>query len=114
MSSNGLIDFCERLGSIDIESIEFHASRGDFESWVRFLGDIELERKLSLIREADLTGDALREKLYETLRSRYDELLRKGTYNRIKSVQTRHLMMLAVVSFSKDVMTDSVSELLVE
>ena len=76
VSSNSLSNLCEGIKLIDIGSIEFHIMRGDFESWIRHLGDIELEKRLRQIREASLTGDALQEKLYETLRSRYDELLK--------------------------------------
>ncbi|MFH0897773.1 MAG: hypothetical protein V1850_07000 [Candidatus Bathyarchaeota archaeon] len=50
-------------------------ARGDFESWIHYLGDIELEKRLVLIKELNLIGEALREKLYAALKSRGDELL---------------------------------------
>jgi hypothetical protein len=76
-SADRLTDFCDRIRSVDIRSIEFHTARGDFESWIRHLGDIELEKRLRLIRETGLKGEALRERLYGALRSRCDELGRK-------------------------------------
>jgi len=74
--SDSLMDFCEKLRKIDAKSIEFHTARGDFETWVLYLGDIELKERLRSIREADLSGEPLREKLYETVKSRCEELLK--------------------------------------
>lgn len=76
-SSDNLVDFCKKILSVDIRSIEFHMVRGDFESWIRFLGDIELVERLKLIKEANLTGEALRERFCSTLKDRCDELLEK-------------------------------------
>jgi hypothetical protein len=76
-SADHLTDLCDKIRSINIKSIEFHTARGDFESWIRQLGDIELEKRLRLIRETGLKGEALRERLYGALRSRCDELERK-------------------------------------
>ena len=76
VSSDGLVDLCEKIKSISVGSIEFHLGRGDFESWIRFLGDFELEKRLNLLRSAGLAGEALRERLYCTIKSRCDELLR--------------------------------------
>ena len=77
VSSSSLVDFREKIRTIDIESIEFHAVRGDFELWVHYLGDIELSKRLRLIRQAGLTGEALRDRLHKTLGSRCDELQRE-------------------------------------
>lgn len=78
ISSNNLVDFCEKIKTIDMKPIEFHMARGDFELWVHSLGDIELAKRLRLIRGENLTGDALRKRLHETLRSRCDELLKEA------------------------------------
>jgi len=75
--SDNLVDFCDKIKTVDIESVQFHATRGDFELWVHFLGDIELAKRLRLLREANLSGETLRERLCKTLKSRCDELLRK-------------------------------------
>jgi len=77
--SDCLSDLCEKIKSIDIRSIEFHTARGDFESWIRYLGDVELSKRLRLIKDANLSGEALRAQLYATLKSRYAELLGKMT-----------------------------------
>lgn len=75
--SDSMVDLCEKIKTLGIEPIEFHLSRGDFEKWISSLGDIELARRLRLIREKDLTGEALRERLYRATRSRCDQLLKK-------------------------------------
>jgi hypothetical protein len=77
LSSDNLVDFCDKIRSVGTRSVEFHVARGDFEAWIRDLGDTGLERRLRLIREMELTGEALRRRLYITLRSRCDELERQ-------------------------------------
>jgi len=77
VSSNSLVDFSEKIKSIDMRSVEFHLGRRDFELWVHFLGDVELAKRLGRIREEGSTGDALRQRLLKTLMSRCDELFAK-------------------------------------
>jgi predicted transcriptional regulator len=73
--SDSLNDFCEKLGTMDAKIVEFHTERGDFEAWISSLGDIELARRLKVIRETKLTSEALRKKIHETVKSRCNELL---------------------------------------
>jgi hypothetical protein len=84
LSLDSLADFCDKIRSVDIRSVEFYVARGDFEAWIRYLGDTVLERRLRLIREMELTGEALRERLYKTLRSRCDELERQQSIMRVE------------------------------
>ncbi|MFQ5758472.1 MAG: DUF5752 family protein [Candidatus Bathyarchaeia archaeon] len=72
--ANSLTDFCEKIREINPKSIEFHVLRGDFESWLQELGDQELAEKVSLIRGMELSEEELRKKMYETVKSRCDEL----------------------------------------
>ncbi|MEM2118963.1 MAG: hypothetical protein QW840_02440 [Candidatus Bathyarchaeia archaeon] len=69
-----LQDFCEKLMSIDTNTIEFHINRGDFEAWFNGLGDVELARKTLLLREQKMAGEELRKKLYDIVRNRCEEL----------------------------------------
>ena len=77
--ANSLIVFSNALTKIEKDSLNFHFNRGDFESWIRLLGDVELEKRLKLINKKRLKGEALRNKLYEEIKSRCDEL-RKVLY----------------------------------
>jgi hypothetical protein len=71
-----LQDFCDKILKVDMSSIEFHTDRGDFEAWFATLGDMELARKTMLIKERRASGDELRERFYEIVKSRYEELLK--------------------------------------
>jgi len=57
-----------------LKSIEFHIPRKDFELWIRSLGDLELSKKLELLRMRHLSGENLRKEVYETVNSRIEEL----------------------------------------
>lgn len=73
--ANSLDDFCKKILTVNLGAVEFHVPRRDFESWINYLGDMELARKISLIRVKNLFGEALRKELYDTIRSRCDELI---------------------------------------
>ncbi|RLI45443.1 hypothetical protein DRO69_05310 [Candidatus Bathyarchaeota archaeon] len=74
--ANSLKDFCGKIQTIDIKSVEFHMPRGDFERWFDSLGDAELGKKISHIRSMGLSGEDLRKTVYETVKSRLEELKR--------------------------------------
>ncbi|MEM1589624.1 MAG: DUF5752 family protein [Candidatus Bathyarchaeia archaeon] len=74
VSAVSLMDFCDKIQKIDIASIEFHLYRGDFEAWFNGIGDVELARKIALIRERKLSSEELRRKLYEIVKNRCEEL----------------------------------------
>jgi len=72
--ADSLKDFVDKLKIIDLNSIIFHLSRKDFENWSRSLGDLELSKKLGLVRTANISKENLRNKLYQIVKSRYKEL----------------------------------------
>lgn len=72
--ADSLKDFVDKIQNVDLRCIEFHIPRKDFELWIRSLGDLELSRKMELLRMAHLSGENLRKELYETVNSRYEEL----------------------------------------
>ena len=81
VSSDSLIDFSKKIGLVDLRSIEYHSRRGDFEMWIRHLGDKELADRLRLLKETGASGEALRNRLREAVRSRCDALQRAmGSY----------------------------------
>jgi hypothetical protein len=74
LHAHSLQDFANKLSKADINSIEFHTSRGDFEAWFKGIGDIELARKIALLKHKKLVGEDLRKKLIEIIESRYNAL----------------------------------------
>lgn len=75
-----LQDFCDKIQEVDTGSIEFHVRRGDFQAWFTELGDVELARKTLLIKERQISGEDLRKKLYETIKNRHEDLLKRRKY----------------------------------
>jgi len=70
VTATGLVDFAEKLKNVDVNSIDFHFRRGDFQKWVRaVLGDFELADKITRINE-NLCGQDLRTELLEIVNSR--------------------------------------------
>src|SRR3972149_11875672 len=66
----GLQDFGEKILKVNVDSIEFHMNRGDFEAWFAGLGDAELAKKVALLKEKKMTGEELRRKLGEIVENR--------------------------------------------
>ena len=75
MMAPNLYEFCEIIKKVDVSSIEFHTMRGDFVNWIKnVLGDFVLSGKIAKIKDSGLKGEPLREKIYETVKTRYDQL----------------------------------------
>jgi hypothetical protein len=72
--ATSLGDFCDKIQKIETSSVGFHINRGDFEAWFTGLGDIELARKILLVRELKMPGEELRKKVSEIVKKRYEEL----------------------------------------
>lgn len=71
-----LADFCQRLETIDVESIDFHFKRRDFQKWIRTtIVDVDLANSISNIKKP-IEGAALRDEIHQTVRSRLTELKR--------------------------------------
>jgi hypothetical protein len=74
--AHSLRDFAHKLEHIDIASFEFHMKRGDFEAWLKGLGDEELAKKTALLKKKDLSCEDLRRELHEMCERRYFELIK--------------------------------------
>jgi predicted transcriptional regulator len=72
--ASSLADFCDKIQKIDVKSVEFHVTRKDFEQWFQSLGDVELAKRLNLIRGMQLHGEELRTRVYKTVKYRLEEL----------------------------------------
>jgi predicted heme/steroid binding protein len=69
-----LFSFYEELRTIDLQSVQFHFLRGDFQKWMRtILGDEELASRLDKI-SSGLIAEELRKVLVVTVQARLAEL----------------------------------------
>ena len=76
-SAMSLADFVEKLAFVDVQSVNFHYPRKDFEKWIReVFGDAELAVRLSRIGRIHLgiQGEALRSEITRTVKVRLNEL----------------------------------------
>jgi len=74
VSAKSLKEFVERIATVDPASLAFHSERKDFEGWVSMLGDGELSKRLAGVRTARLRDEPLRMRLYDTTKSRLEQL----------------------------------------
>jgi len=70
LQAHGLQDFCNKILEANADSIDFHMSRGDFEAWFAGLGDVELAKKVAMLKEKKRVGEELRSKLQEIVMKR--------------------------------------------
>ena len=71
LHAHNLRDFANKIEKADLASIQFHTKRGDFEAWFTGLGDIELAKKVALLKQRNLAGEDLRSQLHEIAKQRY-------------------------------------------
>ncbi len=74
LHAHSLKDFANKLERADAVSIDFHGKRGDFEAWLKGLGDEELAKKAAMLRKANVSGEDLRKCLRDMVEHRYVEL----------------------------------------
>ena len=77
-AARNLTDFLGIINTIDITSLQFHLGRGDFENWIKMLGDNTLAQQFAGMKGKNLRGEELRSLLSETVKSRLD-ILQKTT-----------------------------------
>lgn len=91
--------FCQDLKICSQETIEFHLERGDFENWIRFLGDHELASQIEKLRSGNLPPEQLVPNFISTMERRQN-LLRKSA-NRINPQPQEPLHRISFASTRK-------------
>lgn len=72
--ANNLVDFCSKIETVAVESVEFHFARGDFQRWIReCVGASELADRITSISK-ELEGEELREEIHRMMDKRIKEL----------------------------------------
>ena|ERR1700756_2567894 len=69
-AARNLPDFLGVINSIDVTSLQFHLGRGDFENWLKMLGDDTLARQIAALKDRKLRGEDLRMQLVDTVKAR--------------------------------------------
>jgi len=79
VAARSLPEFQVILRDIDNASLEFHNERGDFEKWVKMLGDDILAAQLAGLREKKPREGQLRERLVNTVGIRLNQLQKSSS-----------------------------------
>jgi len=74
ITATSLSDFADKLETIDVNSVIFHYSRGDFQKWIQdTLDDKALSNQLCFV-ESGSSGEKVRKQLERMVRKRLTEL----------------------------------------
>jgi Family of unknown function (DUF5752) len=73
-----LLDFCDKITKVSVESVNFHFERGDFEAWFKSLGDLELAKRIAQQKRLKTKGEELRDKILSIVKNRFLELSEKA------------------------------------
>lgn len=74
ITATSLSDFSDKLETIDVNSVMFHYSRGDFQKWIQdTLGDKALSNQLCFV-QPESSGEKVRKQLLRMVRKRLIEL----------------------------------------
>lgn len=71
LHAHGLRDFANKVERVNTESVQFHMNRGDFAAWFTGLGDIELAKNVTALKEKNLSAEDTRSQLHEIVEQRY-------------------------------------------
>jgi hypothetical protein len=75
LSAASYEDFLRTIKQVNVESLNFHLERGDFEKWATdVLRDKKLTEEIAKIRNKKLRGLTLRNRLNRTVSNRLKEL----------------------------------------
>jgi hypothetical protein len=81
-NASSLKEFVEKINQVNIKSLEFHVSRGDFEKWLNeVLEDKQLAEQMGKLQKTNLSGDILRIQLYTIVSRHYKELTTRTTFS---------------------------------
>jgi predicted transcriptional regulator len=70
LHASSLQDFCDTILKVNVDAIEFHKNRGDFEAWFKGLGDVELSKKAALLKQKNMDAEELRRRLHDIIENR--------------------------------------------
>jgi len=74
ITARSLQEFHDVLRVVEPSSVEFHIARGDFENWVKMLGDMTLAKQIESLKSKGLHADDVRKLLILLVRLRLGRL----------------------------------------
>jgi len=74
--ARSLEEFTEAVEKAEIRSLRFHLPRGDFQVWIRDLGDPDLALAVDGFRRLELGDEELKRRVHGCLRDRVEDLKR--------------------------------------
>jgi hypothetical protein len=90
LHAHTLRDFANKIAKADTASIQFHMQRSDFEAWFKGIGDEELAKKTSLLKQKNLGSEELRNQLSRIVEQRYLELVKLSGQSFPEEVEHAH------------------------
>ena len=90
MSASSLKEFMEKIGDVNVKSLEFHLHRGDLEKWVaEVLQDSDLAGEIKRLQKLNLSGNSLRDQLSFTVSRRFKRLTSQSVSSPTKPLMSR-------------------------
>lgn len=60
VSASSLVDFQNKLANVEPASVKFHTERGDFQNWLRMLGEIDSAEKIDSLKGQGIPPEEMR------------------------------------------------------
>ena len=77
-TAHSLSEFVNLINATELPTVEFHSSRGDFEKWIRMLGDEQLAGQVEGLKKEKLSPEIYSQRLVKLLTQRLQELEKKA------------------------------------
>ena len=72
ITAKTLGEFHEDIKKVNVDSLEFHIYRSDFENWLKdACNESEFAQEVGVVKDADLKGEELRAELLKVLNAKY-------------------------------------------
>ena len=63
VAASSIADFQKKLANVEPSSVKFHVERGDFQNWLRSLGEIDSAEKIDGLKGKGIPPEKMRERV---------------------------------------------------
>jgi len=74
VKAKDLSEFCDKIQTVNVDAVNFHFHRGDFEAWFKHLGDAELAKKIELLKKENVSKEEVPRRIHEIVDDRCKSL----------------------------------------